>query len=95
MKQILVAALAVSLLFAATAAAPDDLGLMDRLTPWTEYWLITVRQAFLEGYLAETWEAGASFLPRQREVLDSVLRIFELDKRIFRVFGDLSRIRTK
>ncbi|HSB80144.1 MAG TPA: DUF5752 family protein [Candidatus Methylomirabilis sp.] len=77
-------------LFAATAAPPDDLGLMDRLTPWTEYWLTAIRQAFLEGYLAETWEAGASFLPREREVLDSVLRIFELDKAVYELAYEIN-----
>ena len=77
-------------LFAAAAAAPDDLGLTDRLAPWTEHWLTTVRQAFLEGYLAETWEAGASFLPRQREALESVLRIFELDKGIYELAYEIN-----
>lgn len=70
-------------LFTAIAAAPDDLGLADRLAPWADRWLAAVREAFLEGYLAETWEAGASFLPRGREALEAVLRVFELDKAIY------------
>ncbi|HSB68583.1 MAG TPA: DUF5752 family protein [Candidatus Methylomirabilis sp.] len=70
-------------LFAVAAAAPDDLGLTDRLAPWAEHWATGVREAFLEGYLAETWEAGASFLPREREATEAVLRVFELNKAIY------------
>jgi len=70
-------------LFAAVERTPDDPGLADRLAPWAGRWLASVREAFLEGYLAETWEAGASFLPRAREALETVLRAFELDKAIY------------
>lgn len=70
-------------LFAAVEAAPEEAGLAERLTPWAEHWLATVREAFLAGYLAETWEAGASFLPRGREPLLTALRVFELDKAIY------------
>lgn len=70
-------------LYAAMEAAPEEAGLADRLTPWAEHWLATVREAFLAGYLAETWEAGASFLPRGREALLTTLRVFELDKAIY------------
>jgi maltose alpha-D-glucosyltransferase/alpha-amylase len=72
-------------LFTATAAAPDDPGLADRLAPWADHWLATVREAFLSGYLAETWEPGAPFLPRAREGLEVVLRVFELDKAVYEV----------
>ena len=65
-------------LFAAVEAA-----LADQLMPRAEHWLATVREAFLAGYLAETWEAGAPFLPRRREALLTTLRVFELDKAIY------------
>ncbi|MBI4571914.1 MAG: hypothetical protein HY713_01340 [candidate division NC10 bacterium] len=65
------------------AATPDDIGLADRLAPWAERWLTTVREAFLKGYLTETWEAGAPFLPRGQEALRAALRVFELDKAIY------------
>jgi trehalose synthase-fused probable maltokinase len=72
-------------LFAAAEATPDDLGLAERLEPWAGRWLASIREAFLEGYLAETWEVGAPFLPRSREVLAAVLRVFELDKAIYEI----------
>ena len=77
-------------LFAADEAAPEEAGLAERLTPWAEHWLATVREAFLAGYLAETWEAGASFLPRGREPLLTALRVFELDKAIYELDYELN-----
>ena len=70
-------------LFTAVEAAPEEAGLAERLTPRAEHWLATVREAFIAGYLAETWEAGAPFLPRGREALLTTLRVFELDKAIY------------
>ena len=77
-------------LFAAAEAAPEEPGVVERLTPWAEHWLATVREAFLAGYLAETWEVGASFLPRGREVLLTALRVFELDKAIYELHYELN-----
>jgi trehalose synthase-fused probable maltokinase len=77
-------------LFTATEAAPDDLGVAERLEPWAERWLASIREAFLDGYLAETWQAGVSFLPRDREALAAVLRVFELDKAIYEVSYEIN-----
>lgn len=60
-----------------------DSGLLDRLLPWANSWEAVVRAAFLEGYLAETEERGAGFLPRRRESLESVLDVYELDKVVY------------
>jgi hypothetical protein len=65
---------------AAAAAASEERGLEDRLALWAQHWEDGVRAAFLEGYLAETWERGASFLPAARDHLEAALRVFELDK---------------
>ncbi len=70
-------------LFRAGEASPEDAGLAGRLAPWAENWEEGVRRAFLAGYLAETWERGASFLPRDRETLEAVLRAYELDKAVY------------
>ncbi len=77
-------------LFAAVEAAPEEAGLAERLTPSAEHWLATVREAFLAGYLAETWEAGASFLPRGRDALLTTLRVFELGKAIYELDYELN-----
>jgi trehalose synthase-fused probable maltokinase len=69
--------------FRAEEAAPADRGLGERLASWAEVWEDGVRSAFLEGYLAETWNHGATFLPRGREALEAVLRAYELDKAIY------------
>jgi len=70
-------------LFRAVEEAPEDRTLGSRLASWAEAWEEGTRRAFLEGYLAETWERGAPFLPRGRETLDAVLRVYELDKAIY------------
>ena len=87
-----VAGMLRSFVYAARAAmlravdvAGGDSGLADLLVPWATGWEDAVRSAFLEGYLAETQERGAAFLPRRREVLDAVLRVFELDKIVYEV----------
>ncbi len=69
----------------AVDVAAGDSGLIDRLAPWATAWEDGVRSAFLDGYLAETWERGAAFLPRSRETLATVLRVFELDKAVYEV----------
>ena len=74
----------------AAEAAPEDPDLMARLVAWSEAWEAGVRNAFLEGYLAETWERGASFLPRGREVLEAVLRAFELDKAVYELHYEIN-----
>lgn len=75
----------------AIEAVPEDLGLADRLAPWAEIWEEGVRNAFLEGYLDETRARGASFLPERREVLDAVLRVFELDKALYELHYEITR----
>jgi hypothetical protein len=77
-------------LLAAVKGAPDDAAIARRLAPWAERWLETVRAGFLEGYLAETWQRQASFLPRDRAQLDAVLRVFELDKAVYELTYELN-----
>jgi hypothetical protein len=77
-------------LFAAAEARPGDAGLLAGLARWAEAWEEGVRRAFLEGYLAETWERGASFLPRRREALEAVLRVFELDKALYELHYEMN-----
>ncbi|HYB43291.1 MAG TPA: DUF5752 family protein, partial [Candidatus Methylomirabilis sp.] len=87
-----VAGMTRSFAYAARAAmlraadvAGGDPALAERLAPWASAWEDGVRSAFLEGYLGETRERGAAFLPRRREALDAVLRVFELDKLVYEV----------
>jgi trehalose synthase-fused probable maltokinase len=70
-------------LAAALVGAAEEGALAGRLPPWAERWESGVRGAFLEGYLAQTWERGAAFLPRDRDHLDAVLRVFEVDKALY------------
>jgi trehalose synthase-fused probable maltokinase len=77
-------------LAAAAMGAPDAEGLADRLAPWAEHWEHQVQAAFLEGYLAETWERGAGFLPSDRTHLDAALRAFTLDKTIYELHYELN-----
>jgi len=70
--------------------SPDDRTLEERLAPWVERWEHGVRAAFLDGYLAETAERGAGFLPRRREVLEAALRAYELDKAVYELSYELS-----
>src|SRR5262245_12693941 len=68
----------------AVEVAGSDAGLADRLTPWGTSWEESVRRAFMDGYLSQTRERGATFLPRTRGALETVLRAFEVDKMIDR-----------
>jgi trehalose synthase-fused probable maltokinase len=72
------------------AVPPGDARLLTRLAPWAERWQTLVQEAFLEGYLAETWEREAAFLPRRREELETVLRVFELDKALYELAYELN-----
>jgi trehalose synthase-fused probable maltokinase len=74
----------------AAEARPEEPDRLARLLPSAEAWEEGVRTAFLEGYLAETWERGAPFLPRRREALEAVLRVFELDKTIYELHYELN-----
>jgi len=74
---------------AAVKGAPDDAALARQLAPWAERWLEAVRAGFLEGYLAETWEREVPFLPREREPLEAVLRVFELDRAVYELHYEL------
>jgi trehalose synthase-fused probable maltokinase len=73
-------AYAVEAALRSATTLPADLG---RLAPWADAWETAVRSAFLDGYLAETWDAGATFLPRERAALEAVLQVYELDKAIY------------
>ncbi len=77
-------------LFRAVEAAPGDRDLAARLAPWAQAWEEGARTAFLEGYLAETWERNASFLPRGREALEAALRVYELDKAIYELHYEIN-----
>ena len=65
--------------------------LRDQLAQSATAWEEGVRGAFLEGYLGETQKHGAAFLPREREVLDTVLRVFELDHATSEVDDEINR----
>jgi maltose alpha-D-glucosyltransferase/alpha-amylase len=73
----------------AADATPDDRAVADRLAAWGRAWEEAVRTAFLHGYLEETWERGAPFLPRVRATLEAVLRAFEIDKTVYEVQYEL------
>jgi hypothetical protein len=75
---------------AAASGAPEGIPLPDRLIPWAERWERGVRDAFLEGYLDETWKRGADFLPADRDRLDAALQVFELDKAIYELQYELT-----
>ncbi|MGH7318878.1 MAG: DUF5752 family protein, partial [Candidatus Rokuibacteriota bacterium] len=66
-------------------SAPWDAAGAAGLRPWAEAWEDGARTAFLEGYLDETWARGATFLPRQREALEALLRVYELDKAVYEI----------
>jgi len=70
-------------LAAALVGATDEPALAERLAPWADRWESGVRGAFLAGYLTQTWERGAAFLPRNRDHLEALLRVFEMDKAIY------------
>jgi trehalose synthase-fused probable maltokinase len=74
----------------ATEIAGGETGLLDQLAPWATAWETGVRTAFLEGYLAETAERGAPFLPRHREAIESVLEAYEVDKAIYELAYELN-----
>lgn len=76
---------------AATATEGPDGGEQgDALIRWAERWEQAVRAAFLDGYLAETWERGARFLPTDRDQLVAALRVFELDKAVYELHYELN-----
>ena len=69
----------------ALEVAGSDAGLADRLAPWASSWEDGVRHAFMDGYLAQTRDRGAAFLPRNRGAVEAVLRVFELDKAVYEI----------
>jgi len=71
------------------AATMESLEARDRLAPWAERWEQRVQAALLEGYLAETWQRGAGFLPTDRERLEAALRAFTLDKTVYELQYEL------
>lgn len=62
----------------------------DRLARWAEHWERHVQSGFLEGYLAESWQQGASFLPADRDRLDAALAAFALDKTVYELLYELN-----
>lgn len=61
----------------------------ERLAPWAERWEERVQAAFLEGYLAETWQRGVGFLPSDRDGLEAALRAFTVDKAVYELQYEL------
>jgi trehalose synthase-fused probable maltokinase len=76
-------------LLRAVEAAPSEPRVAERLGPWADLWEAGVREAFLEGYAAETLDHGVRFLPREREVMEATLRVFELDKALYEQLYEL------
>jgi trehalose synthase-fused probable maltokinase len=74
---------------AAAGGTSDETTGTERLAPWAEHWERHVQTAFLEGYLAETRERGAGFLPADREHLDAALGAFALDKAVYELRYEL------
>jgi trehalose synthase-fused probable maltokinase len=77
-------------LIRAVEDSPETPRLAARLQPWAEAWEEGTRAGFLEGYLEETWQRGAAFLPRTREGLEAALRAFELDKATYELRYELN-----
>jgi len=78
---------------ALAAAAPeltDERGRAERLADWAARWEDGVGTAFLEGYLGETRDRGAPFLPSDPDRLKAVLRVFELDKAVYELDYELN-----
>jgi trehalose synthase-fused probable maltokinase len=75
---------------AAAMGVPSETGLAERLAPWAALWEEKVQAAFLEGYLAETSERGAAFLPADPARLDAALRVFVLDKTLYELQYELN-----
>jgi maltose alpha-D-glucosyltransferase/alpha-amylase len=64
---------------------PEDLA---RLEPWAHCWTLWISAAFLSAYLESS--AQASFLPRSREEISSLLSVFLLEKAIYELGYELN-----
>jgi maltose alpha-D-glucosyltransferase/alpha-amylase len=64
---------------------PDD---AVRLDPWAQNWTLWVSATFLSAYLESS--AQASFLPRSREELSSLLSVYLLEKSIYELGYELN-----
>jgi len=64
---------------------PDDAA---RLEPWARCWHLWVSATFLSAYLESS--AQASFLPRSREELSSLLSVYLLEKSIYELGYELN-----
>lgn len=53
-------------------------------------WERAARDAFVDGYLAETADRGATFLPANRAAFDAALAAWELDKAIYEIAYELN-----
>jgi trehalose synthase-fused probable maltokinase len=74
----------------AAESRPNDPRAVDHLDPWADAWEDGVRRAFLDGYLAETWAHGVTFVPRRKETLEALIRAFELDKAVYELQYELN-----
>jgi maltokinase len=52
-------------------------------------WEREAREAFLDGYL-ETGERGAAFLPKDRENVDCLIALFEMEKTFYELAYELN-----
>jgi maltose alpha-D-glucosyltransferase / alpha-amylase len=67
------------------AAAPTGRAPLDA---WADAWEREMRELFLRGYLEEVGEAA--FVPRDRDQLDRVLAVFELEKAVYELGYELN-----
>ncbi|HEX6288434.1 MAG TPA: putative maltokinase [Herpetosiphonaceae bacterium] len=58
------------------------------LAPWAAAWERCAREAFLDGYVQTT--RGAAFVPRQPELLQTALAVFELEKALYELRYELN-----
>jgi maltose alpha-D-glucosyltransferase/alpha-amylase len=72
-------------LFHYTSVRPEDLSILE---PYADFWHRSVSGIFLSAYLEAAGQA--SFLPQDREELDTLLRAFLLDKGIYELLYELN-----
>ena len=68
-----------------SVSRPEDLA---RLEPWAHCWTFWISAAFLSAYLESS--AQASFLPRSREEISSLLSFYLLEKAIYELGYELN-----
>jgi trehalose synthase-fused probable maltokinase len=70
--------------------AGDGAAQLEQATALVEAWEQAARSAFLGGYLAETHAHQAPFLPAALEVVETMARVFELDKAVYELHYELN-----